>query len=261
MILEPEAQPQCVDARPLPFERLSAFVDGDLGRWRASRVAKHLTVCPGCRAEIDGLRALKAALAESIRAEQAGEEPARSDSGSWLKISAQLGAAQASDARRSRWQRLPMRARLSFAAAAALLTTASGWGFWRAHTRGPSDDAVLTQAELQFEGADADFEHALDKLQQVAERERPLFAPDERQRYESALRRVDQDVERYRHRTDAFPADEAAQSQLFTAYRNKVRLYEDYLRDGRRTPANGFEFASAHGSTRGGAALIPSTLP
>jgi anti-sigma factor RsiW len=52
----------CVEARAL----LDAYADGELGVERSLDVEKHLETCPGCRAELEGRRALGAALRERL---------------------------------------------------------------------------------------------------------------------------------------------------------------------------------------------------
>lgn len=49
----PSGQPVCADP-----ELLSAYLDGELPAGREREVEEHLAACPGCRAELDGLRSV-----------------------------------------------------------------------------------------------------------------------------------------------------------------------------------------------------------
>lgn len=53
--------------------RLTAFVDGELGRFARDRVLAHLAMCAECRAEVDRLRAVKERLLKLPDTEPPGD--------------------------------------------------------------------------------------------------------------------------------------------------------------------------------------------
>lgn len=59
---DPSATPPRAPGRHVPGATLSAFLDDELDDHAALKVTRHVTACPPCRAELEGLRGTRAAL-------------------------------------------------------------------------------------------------------------------------------------------------------------------------------------------------------
>ncbi|MCI0586576.1 MAG: zf-HC2 domain-containing protein [Planctomycetes bacterium] len=127
----------------------SAFLDGELGSPRAREVGAHLGTCPGCRAEIERLRGVDAA----IRLAEAPEVPPT------LRARILEAARPPASTRRRRW--------VVRAAAAALLLGAGALLLLR------SDDARSPQRQVARQAA------LLDSIELDAAALRLLLAAEE----------------------------------------------------------------------------------
>src|SRR5581483_12347419 len=116
---------------------------------------EHAAGCATCRAAMADFDALKKALSG---------EPQLEGGDHWLELASKLPAAAPAPRRwlRPVWLLAPA---LGGAIAAAVML--------RTAPRGPSDDQLIAQAEDEFRRADAQYRHALEKLEGVT-RKLPL---------------------------------------------------------------------------------------
>jgi hypothetical protein len=101
------------------FERLSAYLDGELSGFRRRNLEQHLSGCPHCSAALADLR-------QVVTRAKAWNEPSEPSTDLWPGIAARL------EPRRPAWWRLPMAARFRWplpriAAAIILVALAVVW--------------------------------------------------------------------------------------------------------------------------------------
>ena len=191
-------------------ERLSAFVDGDLPERQAERVRAHVAECAKCRAEVAALESLRQNLASLPAPEPSGD--------AWLQLAQRLPAAPS---RRRSWRRWVLAPAFAAVAAVAL--------FVQLRARGPSDDVLLEQAESEFRGAEAQYQHALQKLEQVTAHAEKAWPAERQKEYASARAALEAATEQCRQVARSHPADPEAEEVLFAAYRKQIHFYEEQL--------------------------------
>jgi anti-sigma factor RsiW len=196
-------------------ERLSAFADGDLSRFSARRVARHIDGCARCQGELTALRATVAAM-PSLSAPD-DYEPPPADA-AWAELAARLPAAAPPRPRRIFAWAMPL--------AAATAMAALGVVFLRG--RGPSDADILAQADVEFRRAEDHYQRALTKLREAAEHDRSAWPASRRAAYENAQRALGEAREACR-RVALGARDPDAEEQLFGAYQKEIAFYQDAL--------------------------------
>jgi hypothetical protein len=199
-------------------EKLSAWVDGDLPNAEAARVKAHVGGCVTCQRVVDELTALKRGLAALPELEAPDH---------WRALQQKLNAAPAP----ARWRWLvPVGAT---AMAAVLAVGAARVVRWH-KGRGLSDDAIIAQAELEFRAADAQYEHAIERLRSVADKARAEWPAARRGEYDAAQAQLAAAIERCRGVAREHPADDEAEQLLFAAYKKQIRFLEDQMMRGPR---------------------------
>jgi hypothetical protein len=194
-------------------EKLSALVDGDLSPRAAARVRRHLAECARCQSELAGLEQLRASLGALGE-----DEPDAPDV--WLRLAQRL--AVPAPPRRMAW-RWPALAVGALTAAALLL------GARRQLRAGPSDDAIIAEAEHEFRSADAEYLRAIEKLRGVTAHARSGWPEARRREYDTAQAALDAATERCQGVARARPADAEAEALLFAAYRKQIDFFEEQL--------------------------------
>jgi len=204
------------------LESLSALSDGDLSSKEAERVRAHVAGCADCRRELESLSALRAQLSSLPPPERAAEP---GDGDGWLALQRRLVAepppAQSAWARWS-WRRWALAPAFVAVAATAL------WVHQRA-ARGVADDTLLEEAEVEFRGAETQYRHALDKLDQVTAHARLDWPAARSQEYDSARASLEAATEQCRKVALSKPADPESEELLFAAYRKQIRFSEEQL--------------------------------
>jgi anti-sigma factor RsiW len=195
-------------------EKLSALLDGDLSSREASLLRAHAESCAACTRMLGELSALKIAL----DAERAHPPEPMGDG--WAELAARLGPTGPAPRSRWRWLWAP-----TAALACALVILAVRQTL---RPRGPSDDQLIAQAEAEFHRADAQYQHAVEKIRAVAQKQThsPQFA--------EAQAKLDAAVEECRTVARERPSDADAEQLLFAAYRKQMDFYERQLVEARR---------------------------
>jgi hypothetical protein len=205
-------------------ERLSAFVDGELGPAEAAAVRAHAASCTACTAAIADLRG----LVKNARALDVPEPPPtlwpsiegaldRDGRFAWLSI--------------SNWRPFAVGA-LAGAVAAVLVVLAlpalRGNQAAQAPTPSPAEtaavvaDPLLNEAEAEFAQAAAAYERSIAKLRTLLAREEARWSPAVRSRTAERLARLDEAIARSRELARRTPGDSAGNEQLFAAYQQKI---------------------------------------
>jgi anti-sigma factor RsiW len=192
-------------------ELISALLDGDIVAREAARVRAHIDGCARCRASEATLTKMRGALASLPQP----EGPESRDA--WLEIARRLPVAE----RPRRWRRWVLAPAFAVAAALAL---------WVHHRgSGPSDDALIAEAEAEFRGAEQHYLRAIDKLHGVTQHARAGWAEPRRRDFDAALAALESATEQCRQVARARPADAEAEAMLFDAYRKQIRFFEEQL--------------------------------
>jgi hypothetical protein len=186
------------------LEKLSAFLDGE-----AEELRSHVESCESCRRELAALSAMKSQLASL---------PAPEGEDRWLALANKLP-----EKRRpwigGSWRRWALAPAFAAAALAAVV--------WVQRRKGPSDDVLLTQAEAEFRGAEAQYQRALAKLDQVvAHAEWP---ESRRREFASAKAALEAATAECQKVARAQRADAEAEELLFASYRKQIHFYEEQL--------------------------------
>jgi hypothetical protein len=189
-------------------EQLSALVDGDLSPKKERALREHAASCASCRSALEDLAALKRAL---------GNSPSLDGGDHWIDLIARLPQ----PSRTRRW----LHPVWLMAPALGALLAAGSW--WRMRPRGPSDDQLIAQAESEFRRADAQYRHALDKLEQVSAH-LPM-APERRRELDGALAKLQAATAECQRVARARPSDADAEALLFDAYRQQIAFLEHQL--------------------------------
>jgi anti-sigma factor RsiW len=194
-------------------ETLSALLDGDLSPRETEKVQAHLQGCAACQAAFADLQTMR----EALRAEGEVELEGRD---AWAELAARLGPSTPPRAR-FRWVWAPA---VALACAAVIIGV-------REHRRprGASDDQLIAQAEDEFRRADAQYQHAIDKLRTVAAR-----SAGDSNRYQAAQAQLEAAVAECKKAARARPADADAEQLLFAAYRRQIDFYERQVLEARQ---------------------------
>jgi hypothetical protein len=216
-------------------ETLSAFADGDLSPAEAARVRAHLTSCPACTAATAQLGAVAAAA----RGLDRPEPPPTL----WLAVE---GALEKHD--RPWWMSLRLFGVGALAGAAAVSIAALGLASWRTHRAEVASaaqlappvavaarvaaDPLLDEAEAELARAAAAYEHSIEKLRALLEREEPRWSPDERARCAERLAELDEAIAHSRELARRSPGDTLGNDQLFAAYRQKIDFLAEAVHRG-----------------------------
>jgi hypothetical protein len=206
-------------------ERLSAYLDGDLGARKAKKAARHLATCESCRRALGELQALKAALL----ADGTTPDPALEGGDEWLRISARLSASERDRPWYAALLLLPRRGGLRLALGGVAVVATFVLGATRLCPRGPSDDRIVAEAEAEFRAADLQYQRAVERLRGVSERARARWPKERRDAYQTAAAELDRATERCREVALGRPADAEAEQLLYAAYRHEIRFFEDQL--------------------------------
>jgi hypothetical protein len=198
-------------------EQISALLDGDLAPRAAERLRAHIDGCARCKAEEAALTQMRSGLA-SLPAAEPKED-------NWLELAKRLQTEPAPPVRfwrRWSWRRWVLVP--SFAAVAMVAALV----FWQ-RGRGMSDETLLSQAELEFRGAEAQYQRALDKLSRVADHARGEWPAARQAQYQTARAALEAATDECRKVAHAKPADADAEELLFAAYRKQISFYEEQL--------------------------------
>ena len=206
-------------------ERLSAFVDGELGPPETAAVRAHATTCMPCTVAISDLRA----LVVNARALDAPEPPPTL----WPSIAGAL----------DRRERLPWLSIANWrpfavgALAGAVAVVLVGFALPALRARrgeapgspapelvaaAPALDPLLHEAEAEFAEAAAAYERSIEKLRGLLARQEARWSPQERTRMAERLGRLDDAIARSRELARRTPGDSAGNEQLFAAYQQKI---------------------------------------
>ncbi len=193
---------------------LSALVDGDLSPAEAAEVGAHVASCAACaraKAEIERMVAAARALAEP-------EPPPAL----WTRIAANLPNPDEAPAPRRRWRWIALPSLGLAAAAAVVLLLVARRG-------GPSDAALLADAQSEFQQAEAHYARAAADLRVLVERERSGWPEERRRRHDEMLVHLDQQLDEARTQARARAADPDAEAQLLVAWRGEIAYLEQAL--------------------------------
>jgi hypothetical protein len=190
--------------------QLSAFLDGDLPERKAARVRAHVDGCDACRRELTALQEMRTQLSSLPAAEPAGD--------GWIALSRKLAQEAPAPRRWRRWALLP-----------ALGTLAVAGVMWLQRARGPSDDMLIQQAEVEFRGAEAQYQRALGKLEQVVQHARADWSDARAREYDAARAALEAATEQCRQVARSQPADPDAEEMLFAAYRKQIHFYQEQI--------------------------------
>lgn len=211
-------------------DRLSEFVDGDLGAAERAACEAHLRSCAACRAVVDDLAAMKA----EARA-LADEAP---DGDLWPGVLARLAPAPAAGRGAEIVPLTTRRWTFTFtelALAATLLIGVSAGVTWLVAGRDARDAGappVVAVAEPRADSgdvrpatfADADYDAAVTDLEQVLRDQRDLLDPQTVRIIERNLAAIDDAIRQARQALDADPGNPYLNSYLVDSRRRKLDL-------------------------------------
>jgi anti-sigma factor ChrR (cupin superfamily) len=198
---------------------LVGFADGTLPPGSRADVAAHLSVCLECRAVVDDLRRVQAAVRQL--------PPLEPPHNAWPRIERALRASGAAR-RHSRWPWLA-------AAAAVTLVAVGGLKFadtWRHRTlavetastvEAPSAQSI----EAELRQAEQHYQKAIAGLEQIANAEKGSLDPQVAATLEKNLAVVDQAISESRAALKTQPASEPAQTSLLESFKAKIALLQD----------------------------------
>jgi Putative zinc-finger len=202
-------------------EQISALVDGDLPPRTAVRVRAHIDSCARCKAEEAALTQMRSGLA-SLPA----PEPSDPKEDGWLDLVKKLQSEPAAPPPRF-WQRWSWR-RWVLAPSFATVAIVTALVFWQ-RGRGLSDETLLQQAEVEFRGAESQYQRALDKLERVTDHAQGEWPAARQTQYQTARAALEAATDQCRKVAHARPADAEAEELLFAAYRKQISFYEEQL--------------------------------
>jgi hypothetical protein len=183
------------------LERVSAFLDGEDESYRS-----HAESCEACKKELAAMKLMREAMASLPAPEPQGD--------GWFELAKQLPKPRPARSWR-RWILIPA---LGAVAVAAVML----------RPRGPSDEALIAQAESEFRGAEAQYQRALTKLSSVVKHARDEWPESRKQEYDTALAALESATEQCRKVALQHP-DADAEEILFAAYRKQIHFYEEQL--------------------------------
>ncbi len=198
-------------------EWLDAMVDDELGPEEAAHVEEHLRLCPACRVELDGLRAVKQAAASLPR-----ELKPRRDL--WEGIENRLQVQQKT------------RPRLNPAviAVAATIVVAVALAFLLAPDRssaptigGDTMNSAIAHASFEstsYENVRAEYEQARHDLLEVIEARRHHLAPETLVVIEHNMELIDQAIVDIEQALAESPQESRLDRQLQLAYQQQINL-------------------------------------
>jgi len=197
---------------------LIGFADGTLPPGSRADVAAHLSVCLECRAVVDDLRRVQAAVRQL--------PPLEPPHDAWPRIERALQASGA--ARRHSWW--PWLA----AAAAVTVVALGGLKFadmWRHRTAAVETVSVETPTaqsiEAELRQAEQHYQRAIAGLEQIANAEKGSLDPQVAATLEKNLAVVDQAISESRAALKTQPASEPAQASLLESFKAKIALLQD----------------------------------
>jgi hypothetical protein len=91
---------------------------------------------------------------------------------------------------------------------------------------------LLDEAEPELARAAAAYEHSIEKLRALLEREEPRWSPDERARCAERLAELDEAIAHSRELARRSPGDTLGNDQLFAAYRQKIDFLAEAVHRG-----------------------------
>jgi len=186
------------------LERVSAFLDGEDDSYRP-----HVDGCEACKQELAAMKLLRDGLAALPAPEPQGD--------GWLSLAQQLPKPRPARSWR-RWVLVP-----AFGALAAAVV------LFQLRHRGPSDEALIAQAESEFRGAEAQYQRALTKLSTVVQHARAEWPEPRKKEYDAALAALESATEQCKQVARQNPSDADAEDVLFAAYRKQIHFYEEQL--------------------------------
>ncbi|HEX6939011.1 MAG TPA: zf-HC2 domain-containing protein [Longimicrobiales bacterium] len=214
-------------------ERLSEYLDGDLGDAERAGLEMHLRGCADCRAILEELRAVV------VRARALEDRPPAIDL--WPGIAARIAAdRRAAPAGRRAERRRAWSARFTFtppqlAAAAIALFLLSSGAVWLALSAGaPGPAAPVAQApprgagdaalRLASDRSTPDYDAAVAELERVLEEGRGRLAPETIQVLEANLRSIDRAIAEARRALAQDPMNVYLNRHLAESMQQKLRF-------------------------------------
>ncbi len=197
-------------------EKLSAFLDGDLGRREVRAVAEHLENCPACRAQLDEFEGMKNRLA-ALGAEEAPESL-------WWKVRAAVNEKVAGRraAGRRRWPGY----------LAAFATTAAGlcWiAFVWLRPPAPEEPATPEVALRAVQDAEVQYMKAIDSLSAALDKRQQEQTPEVQRALAENLAAIDRAIGDFRKLLRDRPDDLESQRAMLALYQRKVDLLTDIV--------------------------------
>jgi len=200
---------------------LNAYADDELDAYARLRIEAHLASCDACRAEVEAIRALVAAVGELPRA----IAPTRDLRAG---IAERIARAQPAETVRPR-RTLRVPAMLA-AAAVLVVATASLTRLWMLQQ--PSPPAVSTQnipvaaMPVTYRADETRYLEAIEELQQMLERERGELAPQTIEILETNLAIIDRAIAESRAALARDPANHDLGLMVLSAYEQKLQLLQ-----------------------------------
>ena len=204
-------------------DRLSDYLDDELGADERASVGRHLATCAACRTTLDQLRAV-VARAGTLH----GEEPAAD---LWPGVAALLDAPPAGR-RVAFLRRMRAPRRFSFtltqlAAASLALMVLSGGLVWMAHSGNSGADFPPVSASDAIgpaNFADAHYDEAVSDLEQTLATRKATLDPETVRVLEQNLRAIDRAIEQCQRALVGDPANVYLNGHLADVRRRKLAL-------------------------------------
>jgi len=200
---------------------LNAYADDELDAHARLRIEAHLAICDACRAEVEAIRSLVAAIGGLPRA----IAPTRDLRAG---IAERIARTPPMDTGRSkRAFRVPA---MLAAAAALVITTASATRWWMLHdTPQPANstrDIPVAALPVSYRADETRYLEAIEELQQTLERERGELAPQTIEILETNLAIIDRAIAESRAALARDPANRDLGLMVLSAYEQKLQLLQ-----------------------------------
>jgi len=207
---------------------LNDYADDALPSGAAAEIASHLAGCGECRATVDGLRAVRAAV------RRLPPLPPRVDV--WDRIERSMRAAGAVRRAPSAFARR-FGGQAPWLAAAAALVLATLVGLTVADLRrqpaappaatAGADAATAQSVQAELLQAEQHYQKAIAGLEQIADAEKGELDPQTASTLEKSLTVIDQAISESRAALRSQPASEPAQASLLESFKTKISLLQD----------------------------------
>jgi hypothetical protein len=211
----------CTDCQ----NQLSDYIDSSLDAGVRSLVEDHLNACSPCRGVLDDLLQIVHFSRQLKGANPEGEM--------WSRVKTEIEA----DRSRTMWSRFADARitlgvpQLVLAVVVLIVALSAAWLTSRRESVAPvvggsfaanSAHAASVQATIQ------EIEQRINRLDSIVELRRSSWSPELRSMFDRQMLYVDQSLAECRHGLTATPGDDVYEELMLGAYREKVRLLEEF---------------------------------